>query len=102
EGTVVMPNAVINSRTTIGKHCIINSGAIIEHDNIINDFAHISVGVKLGGTVSVGRKAWIGIGATVKNNLSICDNCMIGAGATVVSSIIEIGTYIGVPAKRFN
>src|SRR5699024_7593088 len=27
-GTVVMPNAVINADTTIGNHCIVNSGAV--------------------------------------------------------------------------
>lgn len=100
EGTVVMPNAVINARAIIGNHCIINSGAIIEHDNVISDFAHISVGAKLGGTVSVGKKTWIGIGSTIKNNVKICSDCIIGAGATVIDDIREIGTYVGVPARK--
>jgi len=100
EGTVVMANAVINSGASIGKHCIINTSSVVEHDNIISDFAHISVGAKLAGTVSVGRKTWIGIGATVKNNINICDNCMIGAGAVVVKNIEEEGIYVGVPCKK--
>lgn len=62
-GTVVMANAVINSCSYIGRHCIINSGAVIEHDNRIEDFVHVSVGAKLAGTVSVGKGTWIGIGA---------------------------------------
>lgn len=99
EGTVVMPNAIINAGAVIGKHCIINSGAIVEHDNKITDYVHISVGAKLGGTVTVGERTWIGIGAVVKNNLSICSDSMIGAGAVVVEDINEKGTYIGVPAK---
>jgi UDP-3-O-[3-hydroxymyristoyl] glucosamine N-acyltransferase len=32
EGTVVMANVVINSSVSIGKHCIINTNAVIEHD----------------------------------------------------------------------
>lgn len=100
EGTVVMPNAVINAGARIGRHCIINTCAVVEHDNIIEDFAHVSVGAKLGGTVSVGRSAWIGIGSTVSNNLKICGGCMIGAGAVVIDDITEKGTYVGVPAKR--
>ena len=100
EGTVIMPNAVVNADTIIGKHCIINTSAIIEHDNRIEDFAHISVGTKLGGTVHIGRSTWVGIGSTVSNNLSICDNCVIGAGAVVIHDIVERGTYVGVPAKR--
>lgn len=99
EGTVVMANVVINSGARIGRHCIINSGAIVEHDNQIEDFAHISVGAKLAGTVYIGKRSWVGIGAVVSNNLSICEDCMIGAGAVVVKNIEENGTYVGVPVK---
>ena len=50
-GTVVMPRAIINANTYIGSHVIINTGAIVEHDNIIDDFAHISPGANLCGNV---------------------------------------------------
>lgn len=99
EGTVIMANACINSSAKIGKHCIINTGAIIEHDNIIEDFVHISPNVALGGTVKIGESTHVGIGSIVKNNITICKNCTIGAGAVVVKNIIEEGTYVGVPAR---
>ena len=100
QGTVVMANAVINSTAKIGCNCIINTGAIVEHDNIIGDYAHLSPKVALGGTVSVGKSTHIGIGATVINNITISDNCIIGAGAVVVNDIRQTGTYVGVPAKK--
>lgn len=100
EGTAIMANACINSSAKIGKHCIINTGAIIEHDNIIEDYVHISPQVALGGTIKVGENTHVGIGATVKNNLEICKNCTIGAGAVVVKNIEGEGTYVGVPAKK--
>lgn len=99
-GTVVMANAVIGPGAVIGAHCIVNTAAVVEHDNRIGDFAHISVGAKLAGTVSVGEETWVGIGAAVSNNVSICGGCMIGAGAVVVKAITEPGTYVGVPARR--
>ena len=100
KGTVVMANAVVNVCATVGEHCIINTGAIVEHDNVIEDFVHISPNVALGGTVRVGEKTHIGIGATVVNNVNICDDCVVGAGAVVVREIKEKGTYVGVPARR--
>lgn len=100
EGTVVMANACINSDTKVGKHCIINTGSIIEHDNFIKDYVHLSPNVTLGGTVAIGEKTHIGIGATVINNISVCEDCIIGAGAVVVKNIIEEGTYVGVPARE--
>lgn len=99
EGTVVMAHTSINSNAKIGKHCIINTGSIVEHDNIISDFVHISPKVALGGTVRVGEKTHIGIGATIRNNINIGDNIVIGAGAVVVKNIEKQGTYMGVPAK---
>ena len=100
EGTVIMANVCINSSSRVGKHCIINTGAIIEHDNIIEDFVHISPNTSLGGTVKIGESTHVGIGSIVKNNITICKNCTIGAGAVVVKNIIEEGTYVGVPARE--
>ena len=100
EGTVVMANSCINSSAKIGKHCIINTGAIIEHDNIIEDYVHVSPNATLCGTVSVGSLTHIGAGAVIKNNMKITNNCIVGAGAVVVKDIDKQGTYIGVPAKQ--
>ncbi len=98
EGTVVMANVVINSSAKIGKHVIINTAAIIEHDNIIKDFVHISPNASLGGTVEIGELTHIGIGSVIKNNINITGNSKIGAGAVVVKDIKDEGIYIGVPA----
>ena len=100
-GTVVMAGAVINPCATIGEHCIINTCAVVEHDNAIENYVHISPKAALGGTVCVGEGTHIGIGATVKNNLNICGNCTIGAGAVVVKDITESAIYLGVPAKKY-
>ncbi|WP_342580948.1 acetyltransferase [Ureibacillus sp. FSL W7-1570] len=99
-GTVVMAGVVINCCTKIGKGCIINTSATIDHDNIIEDFVHISPGAHLAGTVKVGQGSWLGIGSIVRNNIIITQNVNIGAGAVVVKNITESGTYIGIPAKK--
>ena len=98
-GTVVMAGSVINSGTAIGKGCIINTCSSVDHDCVIADYTHISIGAHVAGTVNIGECTWIGAGAIVCNNLSICAECMIGAGALVLRNIIDSGTYIGVPAK---
>lgn len=100
EGSAVMANVVINTGARIGKHCIVNTAAVVEHDNQIEDYVHISVGAKLGGTVEVGKDSWIGIGAVVKNNLSVCRDCIVGAGGVVVKDLFEPGIYVGIPARR--
>lgn len=99
EGTAVMANAVINSLAKIGQHCIINTSSVIEHDDILENFVHVSPNAVLCGTVTVGEKTHIGAGAAVRNNLSICGGVTIGVGAAVVKDITKPGVYIGTPAK---
>jgi sugar O-acyltransferase (sialic acid O-acetyltransferase NeuD family) len=99
-GTAVMAGVVINCCTRIGKGCIINTGASIDHDNIIEDYSHISPGAHLAGTVKVGQRSWLGVGSVVSNNVKITSGCKVGAGAVVVKDITEPGTYIGVPVRR--
>lgn len=99
-GTVVMAGAVINCCTKVGKGCIINTASTIDHDNVIEDYVHISPGAHLAGTVKIGQSTWLGIGSVISNNVNITGNCKIGAGAVVIKDITELGTYVGVPARR--
>lgn len=101
EGTVVMPGVVINPGTIIGKHCIINTSSSVDHDNIIEDYVHISPGSHLAGTVHIKEGTWICAGAIIINNITIEKNSIIGAGAVVLKDINEPNnTYIGIPAKK--
>lgn len=101
EGSVVMAGSIINTGTKIGKHCIINTKSSLDHDNIIEDYVHISPGATLAGTVHIKEKTWICAGATIINNITIAKNNIIGAGSVVIKDINEEnGTYVGVPARR--
>jgi sugar O-acyltransferase (sialic acid O-acetyltransferase NeuD family) len=99
-GIVVMAGVVINSSSRIGKGCIINTSASLDHDTVIEDYVHISPGVNMAGTVKVGKGSWLGIGSIVSNNVNICSGCKVGAGTVVVKDITEPGTYVGVPVRR--
>ena len=101
EGSVVMAGSIINTGTKIGKHCIINTKSSLDHDNIIENYVHISPGATLAGTVHIKEKIWICAGATIINNITIAKNNIIGAGSVVIKDINEEnGTYVGVPARK--
>lgn len=85
---------------TIGDNCIINTGAIIEHETRIGKHSHISVHATVAGNVTIGNEVLICAGATIKNNISICDKVIIGAGSVVVKDINDSGIYTGIPAKK--
>lgn len=99
-GTAIMAGVVVNCCSKIGEGCIINTGATIDHDNLIEDYVHVSPGVHIAGTVKVGKGTWLGVGSVVSNNINITSDCIIGAGAVVIRDITDTGKYIGVPARR--
>ena len=101
-GTAVMAGVIINSSSRIGKGCIINTSSSLDHDNVIEDYVHISPGVRSAGSVGIGKGTWLGIGSVVSNNVNICSGCKVGAGAVVVKDITEPGTYVGVPVRKID
>ncbi len=100
KGSVVMAGAVICTCAEIGAGCIVNTCASVDHECKLEDFVHVSAGVRVAGNVTIGDSTFVGIGATISNNIEITSNCLIGAGAVVVKTIKEAGTYIGVPARK--
>ena len=82
-GTVIMAGAIVQARTQIGLHCIINSGAQVDHDSIVHDFAHISPNATLCGNVEIGEGAWVGAGATVIQGMKVAPWTVVPAGETV-------------------
>lgn len=100
EGTVVFDGAVINSGARIGRNCIINSNSTVEHDCRLGDNVHLAPGATVSGGVAIGDNCMIGVGTCILHSVSISSGALIGAGATVVKNIEFPGTYVGTPAKK--
>ena len=67
--------------------CIINTGAIVEHDCIVDDFSHVAVGAVLCGGVSIGSETLIGANATVIQGRTVGNKCIVGAGEVARKNI---------------
>jgi sugar O-acyltransferase (sialic acid O-acetyltransferase NeuD family) len=94
-----MVSAVINTEARVGSHVVVNSGAIIEHDCVLEDFSSISPGVRMGGRVVVGVAAFLSTGVTVAPRIRIGAGTVVGAGAVVTSDLPEHVLALGVPAR---
>lgn len=95
EGSVVMQGTIIQSCTQIGKHVIINTGASVDHECVIDDFVHISPHCTLCGNVSVGEGTWIGAGTTITPGVRIGKWSVIGAGSVVTKDIPDRVLAVG-------
>jgi acetyltransferase EpsM len=99
EGTVVMAGVIINPDTNIGAHCIINTGAVVEHDCVIADFVHLSPNVSLAGNVHVMEGAHVGIGASVIQGVRIGKWATIGAGSVIIKDVPDYAVVVGNPGR---
>ena len=70
-GTVVMHHALINAGATVGANCIINSKSLIEHDATIGNHCHISTATVINGGVVVKSNSFIGSNSTSKEYIEI-------------------------------
>ena len=98
EGVQVMHKAVVHSDAKIDDNTIVNTGAIVEHHNVIGAHCHIAIGAVLAGNVTVGDRTHIGANATVLQGVNIGSNCIIGAGAVVLNDVPDGHIAVGVPA----
>jgi sugar O-acyltransferase (sialic acid O-acetyltransferase NeuD family) len=100
DGTFVAAGAIINALVEIGRACIINTGAIIEHECFLNNYVHVAPGAVLAGNVKIGESSFIGANATIKQGLTIGSNVIVGAGSVVLKDIPDSEIWAGNPAKR--
>jgi sugar O-acyltransferase (sialic acid O-acetyltransferase NeuD family) len=87
EGTIVMHHVLINAGANVGRNCIINTKALVEHDAVIEDHCHISTGAVVNGGVKIGSGSFFGSNAVCKEYIEIGENAVIGCGAIIVKNI---------------
>lgn len=98
-GTVIMPGAIVNARSRIGDHCIINSAVVVEHDVRIGDCTHLSPGTVVGGGARIGENCFIGLGSRVRDHIAIGNDTLVAMGSVVAAPCPPGSTLRGVPAK---
>jgi len=100
EGSIICPNTILTTNIKIGKHTHLNLGSTVGHDTLIGDFFTTAPGVKISGNCIIGNRVYFGTNSSVREKINICDDVTIGLNAGVVKHIKELGTYVGVPAKK--
>ncbi|MFU8772005.1 MAG: NeuD/PglB/VioB family sugar acetyltransferase [Anaerolineales bacterium] len=96
-GVQILANAYIGSQAEIRFGVIVNTGAIISHDCILDDYSIITPGAVIAGEVQVGKGSLVGMAATVNIRTKIGDKARIGNGATVkadvpASAVVKAGS----------
>ena len=98
-GIVAMAGCIFNPKAKIGNFTFFATGAQVEHDNIIHDYASISAGSLTGGYVTLGKFSAITLGVTVLDRIEIGENTVVGAGSLVTKSLPDNVLAYGHPCK---
>ncbi len=94
EGAQVMAGVVVQPGAVLGKNCIVNTRASVDHDCVVGAHAHLAPGVTLSGNVQVGCGAHVGTGASVIQGIRIGRDSLVRAGSVVVSDIPDRGKAV--------
>ena len=86
-GIFVAPGAIVQTKATIGNGVILNTNSSVDHDCVIEDFAHIAPGSALCGNVKVGHDTLIGVGTSVIPKCEIASDCIVAGGSSVNKSL---------------
>lgn len=89
----------VGAFANIGQHCLIHSGAVIEHEVRLGDFVQIGAGSVINAGVTIEDGAFIGSGVTVVSGVTIGKGARIGAGSVVISDVKKNETVFGNPAQ---
>ena len=98
-GVVAMAGCIFNPKSVIGDHTFFATGAQIEHDCKIANYASVSAGSIMGGYVEMEEFSAITLGVTIMDRIKIGRNSVVGSGSLVINDLPENVLAYGNPAK---
>jgi len=99
-GNFINAKVTLGAGVEMGQHCILHTGAIVDHKVKIGDFVQIGAGSIINSEVVIEEGAFIGSGVTVVSGVTIGKNARVGAGSVVISSVGSNETVFGNPAAK--
>jgi sugar O-acyltransferase (sialic acid O-acetyltransferase NeuD family) len=98
-GSMISAGVVVVPNVRVGRGVLLNTQCSVDHDSVIDAFAHIGPGATLGASVSIGEGALVGLGASVMSGRRVGPHTIVGAGALVARDLPGDVIATGVPAR---
>lgn len=118
--TAIHPSAVVSSRATVGRGCVVlaNSvicpeailedhvlilqGSTVNHHTRVGSHATLSAGVTLLGCVDIGNSAFVGGGSSIAPYVKIGAGALVGMGSAVIRNVKPGSVVAGNPAHELS
>ncbi len=98
-GSQLLAGSIVCAEAQLGKSCIINTKATVDHESILGDGVHVAPAATISGAVKIGQGSFIGSGSVVLHLLTIGEESVVGAGAVVSKNVPDRTIVVGNPAR---
>ena len=98
-GCVIYPNCFVGLKATLGQRVFVLSGAVINHDDVLEDGVVVCTNVSLAGEVHVESGCYLGQACTVRQKLRIGKGSLLGMGCVVIANVPAKSVMVGNPAR---
>ncbi len=99
-GSVLLAHVVLTASVSVGSHVAIMPHVTLTHDDVVEDFATLASGVRVGGGARIRRAAYLGAGCLIREKRTVGTLALVGMGAVVISDVPPGEVWAGVPAKH--
>ncbi|MFG2968191.1 acetyltransferase [Streptomyces sp. NPDC048288] len=99
-GTVLLAHCALTAAVRVGAHVAVMPQVVLTHDDVVEDFATLTSGVRLGGGARLERGAYVGSGALVREGTTVGAWSLVGMGSAVLGDVPPGEVWVGSPARR--
>ena len=98
-GCIITPQAIVTSDAKLGDFVFMNTGSVIGHDAVVDDYSTLYPNTEVCGDCKLGTDCVLGIGAFLVPGVALASGTRVGAGSIVWSSFEAPALLVGNPAK---
>jgi len=99
-GSVLLAHCVLTAAVRVGAHVAVMPHVVLTHDDVVEDYATIASGARLGGGVRLERGVYVGSGALVREGTAVGAWSLVGMGSAVLGDVPPGEVWAGSPARR--
>ena len=99
DGVTLLAHSSVGPNARLGLGSLVNTGASLDHDGELGDFASLGPGARTGGKVKIGPRTMIGLQAGILQGRTVGEDSVIGAQSLVLKDIPPLSVGIGSPCR---
>jgi UDP-3-O-[3-hydroxymyristoyl] glucosamine N-acyltransferase len=99
DGVTLLAHSSVGPNASLELGSPVNTGATLDHNGELGDFASLGSGARTGGNVKKGARTMIGLRAGILQGRTVSEGSLVGAQSLVLEDIPSLSVAIGSPCR---